>query len=57
MEPNLTVVALKNAFILFLRHVTAVITVETRLPVTENYKIKDSCYFEELHWKLCLKLH
>jgi len=46
MEPNLM---LKNGFILFIRHVTAVITVETRSLVTGSYKIKNSCWFEELH--------
>jgi len=42
MEPNLTVVASKNAFVLFVRHVTAVITAETRLPVAWNYKVRNT---------------
>lgn len=35
---NLTVLMIRNTFILFLSHKTTVITVETSFPVTWNYK-------------------
>jgi len=57
MEPNLTVLTLRNSFIPLLHHVTAVIIVKTRLPVTRNYKITKRCLLEELHLELCLNLH
>jgi len=41
MELNLTVLTLKNSFILFLRHVTAVITVKTLWPVISKYKMSN----------------
>jgi len=52
MEQNLTVLSLRNTFIIFLRHVTAVRTVKTRLPMTWNYKITNSCLF----WGITLEV-
>jgi len=43
MELNLTVGTLRNTLILFLSHVTAVITVKSHLQVTWKYKIRNSC--------------
>jgi len=43
MEPNLTVLTLRNIFLHLLRHVTAVITVKIHSLVTRKYKMPNRC--------------
>jgi len=43
LEPNLTVLTLRNTLILFLCHVTAVIIVKTHSPVTWTYEMSKWC--------------
>jgi len=45
MEPNLTLGTLRNTFILFLRYVTAVITVKIHSPMTWKYKMSKDVFF------------
>jgi len=43
MEPNLSVLTIKNTFILYIRHVIAVITVKKHAPVMSKYKMPNRC--------------